>query len=48
MDPTQTVDVTNDTKAFRDVLDRLDEMGGFPSETIRIRGTGLSNSSANF
>ncbi len=48
MEPTLMVDVTNNKKVFQDVLNRLDEMGGFPSDTIRIRGTGLTKSSANF
>jgi filamentous hemagglutinin len=44
VDPTVTVDVTGDPFAEARITNRLNEMGGAPSETIRVRGAG-SNAS---
>jgi hypothetical protein len=44
VDPTATIDVTGDPFAEARITNRLNEMGGAPSETIRVRGAG-SNAS---
>ncbi len=46
-EPTLTVDVSYNSSIMKEVQRRLNEMGGIPSDTIRIRG-GAKNASANF
>jgi hypothetical protein len=45
LEPTVTIDVTSDATIFQRVVNRLDEMGGQPSDVIRIRGAGPNASS---
>lgn len=47
LQPTRTIDVTGDIVKVKRVENRLLEMGGLPSDVIRIRGAG-GNASAIF
>jgi hypothetical protein len=40
LDPIRTLDLTGDAFAETRLTQRLDEMGGVPSPTIRVRGAG--------
>ena len=48
IEPTRVIDITSNLRELNKVLGRLDtkKMGGVPSSTIRIRGSGIRDTSS--